>query len=142
MDQFVAGQNIKHFRQLLLKDGLSDTERQRLLRLLREEEAKLMKAVDWVTKPAQWIDAAVKKTGVGRTQTVQITTRTAVISIDAIQTAYNDAVMSGRMALAREIGQLWLSTLAEQKVRVLQSRSRAYATDLDRSRIMILSRRG
>jgi hypothetical protein len=47
---------------------------------------------------------------------MQITTRTAVIPNDAIQTAYNDAVMSGRMALAREIGQLWLSMLAEQKV--------------------------
>jgi len=47
---------------------------------------------------------------------MQITTRTAVISIDAVQTAYNDAVMSGRMALAREIEQLWLSRLAKQKV--------------------------
>ena len=47
---------------------------------------------------------------------MQITTRTAVISIDAVQTAYNDAVMSGRMPLAREIGELWLSRLAEQKV--------------------------
>jgi hypothetical protein len=47
---------------------------------------------------------------------VRITTRTAVIPLDAIQNAYNDAVMSGRMALAREIGQLWLSMLAERKV--------------------------
>jgi hypothetical protein len=47
---------------------------------------------------------------------VRITTRTAVIPLDAVQNAYNDAVMSGRMALAREIGQLWLSMLAERKV--------------------------
>jgi hypothetical protein len=47
---------------------------------------------------------------------MQITTRVAVIPIDAIQAAYNDAVMLGRMALAREIGQVWLSMLAKQKV--------------------------
>ena len=47
---------------------------------------------------------------------MQVSTRKAVIPIDAVQRAYNDAVMSGRMALAREIGQLWLSRLAEQKV--------------------------
>ena len=47
---------------------------------------------------------------------MQITPRTAVIPIDAIQTAYNDAVMSGRMALAGEIEQLWLRRPAEQKV--------------------------
>ena len=47
---------------------------------------------------------------------MQVSTRKAVIPIDAVQRAYNDAVMSGRMALARERGQLWLSRLAEQKV--------------------------
>jgi hypothetical protein len=47
---------------------------------------------------------------------MQITPRRTVIPIDAIQTAYNDAVMSGRMALAREIEQLWFIRLAEQKV--------------------------
>jgi hypothetical protein len=46
---------------------------------------------------------------------VPITTRTAVIPLGAIQNAYNDAVMSGRMALAREIEQLWLM-VAERKV--------------------------
>ena len=50
---------------------------------------------------------------------MQITTRTAVISIDAVQTAYNDAVMSGRIALASDIGQLWLKMLGEQKVALL-----------------------
>ncbi len=47
---------------------------------------------------------------------MQVSTRKAVIPIDAVQRAYNDAVMSGRMALAREIEQLWLSMLAEQKI--------------------------
>jgi hypothetical protein len=47
---------------------------------------------------------------------MQIRTRTAVIPVEAIQAAYNDAVMLGRMALAREIAQLWLTALAEQKV--------------------------
>jgi hypothetical protein len=40
---------------------------------------------------------------------MHIRTRTAVIPVEAIQGAYNDAVMLGRMELAREIGQLWLS---------------------------------
>ena len=47
---------------------------------------------------------------------MQIRTRTAVIPVEAIQAAYNNAVMSGRMALAREIAQLWLNVLVEQKV--------------------------
>ena len=47
---------------------------------------------------------------------MQIRTRTAVIPVEAIQAAYNNAVMSGRMALAREIGQLWFNVLVEQKV--------------------------
>ena len=47
---------------------------------------------------------------------MEITTQTAVIPMEAIQAAYNDAVMSGRMALAREITQIWTSTLTEQKL--------------------------
>ena len=46
---------------------------------------------------------------------MEITTRTAVIPIEAIQAAYNDAVMSGRMALAWEITRIWTSTLTEQE---------------------------
>ena len=45
---------------------------------------------------------------------MQITTRTAVIPKEAIQAAYNDAVMLGLTALAQEIAQLWLSALVEQ----------------------------
>ena len=45
--------------------------------------------------------------------------RTAVIPVEAIQNAYNDAVMSGRIALASDIGQLWLKMLGEQKVALL-----------------------
>jgi hypothetical protein len=51
---------------------------------------------------------------------MQIRTRTAVIPVEAIQSAYNEAVMSGRMVLAWEIGQLWLNVLVEQKVRRIQ----------------------
>ena len=47
---------------------------------------------------------------------MQITTRRTEIPIDAVQTAYNNALMSGRMAFAREIEQLWLSRLAKQKI--------------------------
>ncbi len=65
---------------------------------------------------------------------MQITTRTAVIPMDAIQTAYNDAVMSGRMALAREIEQLWLSRLAKQKVVPLARQPIAFKPCRSRSR--------
>jgi hypothetical protein len=51
---------------------------------------------------------------------MEIVTRTAVIPIEAIQAAYNDAVMSGRTGLAQEIAQLWLSALVEQKVQRIQ----------------------
>jgi hypothetical protein len=51
-----------------------------------------------------------------------LTTRTAVIPKEAIQAAYNDAVMLGRTALARELAQLWLSALVEQKVQRIQIR--------------------
>ena len=51
---------------------------------------------------------------------MQIRTRTAVIPVEAIQAAYNDAVMSGRTGLAREIGQLWLNVLVEQKAQRIQ----------------------
>jgi len=42
MDKFVAGENIKHYRELLQQrpDG---PERRRILSLLQEEEAKLAK---------------------------------------------------------------------------------------------------
>jgi hypothetical protein len=53
---------------------------------------------------------------------MQIRTRTAVIPAEAIQAAYNNAVMLERMALAREIGQLWLNVLVEQKVQRVQTR--------------------
>src|ERR1700751_4446140 len=57
---------------------------------------------------------------VGRTKTLQIATRTAVIPTAAIQAAYNDAVMSERLSLAREIAQLWLGVLVEQRVERIQ----------------------
>ncbi len=44
-----------------------------------------------------------------------IETRTATFRVDDIQAAYNDAVLSGRMSLAREIEQLWIGALVSQR---------------------------
>lgn len=44
MNGLIVRQNIKHYRELLLKDDISDTARQRILSLLKEEQAKLMMA--------------------------------------------------------------------------------------------------
>jgi hypothetical protein len=46
--------------------------------------------------------------------TMQIETRTATFHVGDIQAAYNDAVLSGRTLLAREIEQLWLGAIADQ----------------------------
>jgi len=43
-----------------------------------------------------------------------IETRTATFRVDDIQAAYNDAVLSGRMPLAKEIARLWLGAIADQ----------------------------
>ena len=45
---------------------------------------------------------------------MQIETQTAAFRVDDIQAAYNDAVLSGRTLLAREIEQLWIGALANQ----------------------------
>jgi hypothetical protein len=56
---------------------------------------------------------------------VQIETQTAAFRVDDIQAAYNDAVLSGRTLLAREIEQLWIGTLANQRVSA-EKRQRSY----------------
>ena len=43
MDRFVARLNIEHYRQLLARET-DDGQRQKLLRLIAEEEAKLKEA--------------------------------------------------------------------------------------------------
>jgi hypothetical protein len=43
-----------------------------------------------------------------------IKTKTVTFRVDDIQTAYNDAVLSDRMLLAREIERLWLGALTDQ----------------------------
>ena len=44
-----------------------------------------------------------------------IETTTATLRVDDIQAAYNKAVLSGRMSLAREIEQLWIGVLVSQR---------------------------
>ena len=44
-----------------------------------------------------------------------IETKTATLRVEDIQAAYNKAVMSGRMSLAREIEQLWIGALVSQR---------------------------
>jgi hypothetical protein len=46
---------------------------------------------------------------------VFIETKTATFRADDIQAAYNDALLSGRMSLAREIEQLWIGALVSQR---------------------------
>ena len=70
---------------------------------------------------------------------MEIVTRTAVIPLDSIQAAYNDAVMSGRMALAREIAQLWLSALAEQKFRLVPIGINSRRSKKERLRFTVIS---
>src|SRR5262249_5995900 len=49
----------------------------------------------------------------------------AAFRVADIQAAYNYAVLSGRMLLAREIEQLWIGTLANQRVSA-EKRQRRY----------------
>lgn len=44
-----------------------------------------------------------------------IETTTATLRVEDIQAAYNKAVLAGRMSLAREIEQLWISALVSQR---------------------------
>ena len=44
-----------------------------------------------------------------------IETNTATLRVEDIQAAYNKAVLSGRRSLAREIEQLWISALVNQR---------------------------
>jgi hypothetical protein len=46
---------------------------------------------------------------------VFIETKTATLRVEDIQAAYNKAVLSGRMLLAREIEQLWIGALVSQR---------------------------
>ena len=48
---------------------------------------------------------------------MRIATRTATFRVDDIQAAYNEAVLSGRMPLAKEIEQLWLGAIIDQSAR-------------------------
>src|SRR5437764_9848186 len=52
--------------------------------------------------------------GKWRRDTVIMESKTATFRVDDIQAAYNDAVLSGRTLLAKEIEQLWLGALADQ----------------------------
>ena len=46
---------------------------------------------------------------------MKIETKIASFHVEDIQTAYNDAVVSGRMALAREIEKLWIGALGNHR---------------------------
>lgn|ERR1700730_4795353 len=56
----------------------------------------------------------LQRRGKSRRDTMLIETRTATFRVDDIQAAYNDAVLSGRMPLAKEIARLWLGAIADQ----------------------------
>jgi hypothetical protein len=60
MDKFVARENIKHCLELL-KRPLNETERQRVLGLLQEEEAKLKKASEPVSDPEMSMASRIRK---------------------------------------------------------------------------------
>jgi len=48
---------------------------------------------------------------------MQIETAMAILPLDRIQAAYNEAVLSGRMLVAEQVARLWLDALTRRSMR-------------------------